>query len=230
MKRSIRLLAFGVVLIAGSLPFANAQQRGKAPSRGTVAPQATPAPAQRPDVSRIPIYAPSSSGGAEPQSQPQPQVLRGAQTGRMFAALQASNHKVNTLSGETLAFNRVLGEGRPTVIIFWSTYCGVCYTALDDWQAVYERYAQQGLNVLALNVQDPSERDEVKTFMRNHHLGFPVYFAPQALHTQLTEGRLGTPVTFVFDREGNLAARLIGWTRGQGRQALSNVARDILAE
>jgi thiol-disulfide isomerase/thioredoxin len=215
-----------VIVLLSGLALAQAQQR----RQSTSAPKATPAPTARP----VQIFGPSqSSNVSQPSSQPVPTApvtpVRRSQA-RFFNSIQQANHSVTTLDGGRLAFNQLLSHERPTVFMFWATYCHVCHTAFDDWQAVYERFARQGLNVIALNVQDPSDSAEVKSFLRARRLSFPVYFAPRALHEQMTEGRLGTPMTFIFDKEGNLAARLVGWTRGQGRQTLEMIARDLVAD
>jgi thiol-disulfide isomerase/thioredoxin len=217
-------ILFVATFVCASLPLANAQQR-RAPA--PPATKATPAPTARP----VQIFGPSQSGTVSAPAAPPARVAptRSPQA-RFFHSIQQANHIVTTLDGSRIAFNQLFSDERPTVFMFWATWCHVCHTAFDDWQAVYERYARQGLNVIALNVQDPSDSVEVKSFLREQRLSFPVYFAPRALHAQMTEGRMGTPMTFVFDREGNLAARLVGWTRGQGRQALENVARGVLSE
>ncbi len=220
-----RLLLGSAVFVLASLPLVSAQQR-----RSTAAPAVKPAPVPNPAPAphRVQIFGPSqtASESAPRTAAPSaPSVRRNRQAAKLFDAIQQADHSVIALDGQRVALNNLLRDDRPNVIIIWSTYCHVCQTGLQDWQAIYERFGSRDVNVLALSVQPAAHREQVKTFMRAKGLDYPVYFASRDLYGQITEGNFGTPSTFVFAADGSLVSRLIGWTEGQGRDALALAIR-----
>lgn len=213
-----RLLLGSAVFVLASLPLVSAQQRRPA------APKPTPAPTPH----RVQIFGPSqtaSESTPRPAAPVAPSVRRNRSAAKLFDAIQQADHSVIALDGNRVALNSLLRDDRPNVIIIWSSYCEVCQTGLHDWQAIYERFGSRAVNVLALSVQPAAHREQVKSFMREKGLSYPVYFASRDLFGQITEGNFGTPMTFVFAADGALTARVIGWTEGQGRDVLATAIR-----
>ena len=193
-------------------------RRNGAPAAKPAAPTPTPAP------HRVQIFGPSQTASESAPRTTAPvaaPIRRVRSAAKLFDAIQQADYSVIALDGNRVALNSLLRDDRPNVIIIWSSYCEVCQTGLQDWQAIYERFGHRDVNVLALSVQPAAHREQVKSFMREKGLGYPVYFASRELYGQITEGNLGTPSTFVFAADGGLAARLIGWTEGRGRDALA---------
>lgn len=223
-----RLFLGSAVFVFASLPLVSAQQR-RPVTTGRPVPAPTVKPAPTPH--RVQIFGPSqtaSESAPRTDAQVAPAavpVRRVRSAAKLFDAIQQADHSVIALDGNWVALNNLLREDRPNVIIIWSTYCEVCQTGLRDWQAIYERFGQRDVNVLALSVQPAAHREQVKSFMRQKGLGYPVYFASRELYGQITEGNFGTPSTFVFAADGALTARVIGWTEGQGRDALAQAIR-----
>lgn len=108
-------------------------------------------------------------------------------------------------------------RGRVVVVNIWATWCPPCVREMPSLQRVYERYGDQGLEVLAIAVDDrPGERQPdgrieglVSEFVEEYGLTFPVAVDP----TGNTEARFGTeylPTTVLIDREGWIRVREIG--------------------
>lgn len=216
-----RMLLGSMVFVLASLPLVSAQQR-----RPAALPAVKPTPAPTPH--RVQIFGPSQTASeSEPRAAAPaaPPVRRNRQAAKLFDAIQQADHSVITLDGNRVALNNLLRDDRPNVVIIWSSYCEVCHTGLEDWQAIYERFGTRDVNVLALSVQPAAHREQVKSFMRNKGLSYPVYFASRELYGQITEGNFGTPTTFVFAADGFLTSRVIGWTEGQGRDVLATAIR-----
>ena len=214
--KSTRLLLSSAVFVLASLPLVSAQQRR------------TVTPAPKPTPHRVQIFGPSQTASESAPRTVAPvasSARRNRQAAKLFDAIQQADHSVIALDGNRVALNNLLRDDRPNVIIIWSTYCEVCQTGLRDWQAIYERFGQRDVNLLALSVQPAAHREQVKSFMREKGLGYPVYFASRDLYGQITEGNFGTPSTFVFAADGSLTSRIIGWTEGQGREALAIAIR-----
>lgn len=108
-------------------------------------------------------------------------------------------------------------RGRPVVVNLWATWCPPCVREMPSLQRVYERYRDEGLEVLAVAVDDvPGVRQPdgrivglVSRFVEEHGLTFPIAVDPSGN----TERRFGTeylPTTVLIDRQGRIRAREVG--------------------
>lgn len=114
-------------------------------------------------------------------------------------------------------------RGQVVLLNIWATWCAPCRAEMPSIQRVYERYAGEGLAVLAVAVDDdPGDRREdgriegkVSAFIEELGLTFPVVVDP----TGGTERQFGTeylPTTVLIDRRGRVRLREIGgrfWDR-----------------
>lgn len=119
------------------------------------------------------------------------------------------------INGETATLASL--RGQPVVVNIWATWCGPCVREMPALQRVYERYRDQGLEVVAVAVDDhPGERQPdgrivglVSEFVDRYGLTFPVAVDP----TGDTERRFGTeylPTTVLIDRAGRVRGKEIG--------------------
>lgn len=108
-------------------------------------------------------------------------------------------------------------RGRVVIVNLWATWCPPCVREMPSLQRVYERFRDEGLEILAVAVDDepgvrgPDGRIEgpVSRFVEEYGLTFPVAVDP----TGDTERRFGTeylPTTVLIDREGRIRATEIG--------------------
>lgn len=94
-------------------------------------------------------------------------------------------------------------RGKIVVVNFWATWCPPCRKELPDLDAIYMHFQSQGLVVLALTDEDMAK---VGALFGGHLPGFPVLL--DTGHKIGGEFHVdGLPRTFVFDREGKLAAQ-----------------------
>ncbi|MFW5947932.1 MAG: TlpA family protein disulfide reductase [Gemmatimonadota bacterium] len=108
-------------------------------------------------------------------------------------------------------------RGRPVVVNIWATWCTPCVREMPSLQRVYERYRDEGLEIVAVAVDiEPGERRAdgriagvVSAFVEEHGLTFPVVVDPSGT----TEQEFGTeylPTTVLIDRQGRIRVREIG--------------------
>jgi peroxiredoxin len=88
---------------------------------------------------------------------------------------------------------------------FWATWCVPCIEEMPAMQRVYEKYRQQGFEVVAINVNARSERKAALDFVKRQGLTFPVLFDPdQRVYTEYGVKEL--PESFVIAPGGRFAA------------------------
>lgn len=66
-------------------------------------------------------------------------------------------------------------RGRPHLLIFWTTWCGVCKSEMPMYRALAERYAPRGLDVVAIAAdRDTDAPALVRAYRAAHELPFPI--------------------------------------------------------
>jgi len=111
------------------------------------------------------------------------------------------------LGGRQMELNSY--RGKVVLLNFWATWCAPCQIELPRFEAWQKRYAAEGLQVLAVSMDD--EDAPVRRTVRRLHLDFPVVMGDAKL-AEAYGGVLGLPITFLIDRNGIVVARIKGET------------------
>lgn len=98
-------------------------------------------------------------------------------------------------------------SGKVLVIRFWADWCRFCETEMTQIEPVYQRYQEQGLEVLAVNVRQ--DLGTAQTFMDKLGVTYPGLLDEDG-EVARQFGVIGLPTTFVVDREGILRTKIIG--------------------
>ena len=96
-------------------------------------------------------------------------------------------------------------RGKVVIVNFWATWCPPCRKELPDLQALYLRFADRGLVVLAISDENA---DKVSQFLASSMFTFPVLL-DHGRRVSESFGVEGIPKSFVYDREGKLVATAI---------------------
>jgi peroxiredoxin len=96
-------------------------------------------------------------------------------------------------------------RGKVVLVNFWTTWCGPCRREMPDMQSLHERFAAQGLVILAISNET---QDKVAPFIASKKYTFPALLDGDNEVNRLFTVH-GFPQTFVYDRSGNLAAHAI---------------------
>jgi thiol-disulfide isomerase/thioredoxin len=120
--------------------------------------------------------------------------------------LMAPAFTLKTVSGEVVT-NKSLA-GKPTLLMFWATWCHVCRHEMPNMKALYQE-KKETLNVLAIGFQDTESR--VVNYVRDNPdtFVFPVAYdidnrvsAPFAIRA--------TPTFFLLNKEGRISMTHVG--------------------
>jgi len=97
-------------------------------------------------------------------------------------------------------------RGRVLVLNFWATWCAPCRQEMPALEAFHRKYAGQGVEVVAVSVDDRADLPAVRRVMEAYS-----FTAALAVDSDLRSfGRVRqVPATFVIDRAGVL--RRDGW-------------------
>ena len=97
-------------------------------------------------------------------------------------------------------------KGKAVVVNFWASWCVPCRDEAPVLQETYERYRDEGLVVLGVDVND--FRQDARRFMKRYGLSYPVVYDGKG-STVGKWGVRGFPETFFVDRTGKLVGERI---------------------
>ena len=116
---------------------------------------------------------------------------------------QENGFTVTGMDGKTYSLAGL--KGRIVLLNFWATWCPPCRKEMPDMEKLYRSYEAKGLTVVAVSDED---RATVEEFLAKNHYSFPVALDPgRKVNTAFNVE--GIPKSFIFDREGRLAAQAI---------------------
>lgn len=110
------------------------------------------------------------------------------------------NFSLRDLQGREWSLHAL--AGKVVLVNFWATWCPPCRKELPDFNAAYARFQSQGLVVLAITDEEAAP---VRQFAAQEHLAYPVLLDPGESVKKLFRVK-GIPRSFLYDREGRLAA------------------------
>jgi len=110
------------------------------------------------------------------------------------------------LSGGTLQLEAY--EGRPLVINFWGTFCPPCVEETPALQRLYEKYQDQGVELIGINLgEQPIVR--IEQFVNRFDVTYPIVLDPE-LRIRDKYGVRSYPTTFFIDRTGTIQEIKVG--------------------
>ena len=133
-----------------------------------------------------------------------------------------------TDTGETLS--RSDHDGEVVVLNFWYAGCPPCRAEAPALEEVAEAYADEGVQFIGVNVRDQAATSQA--FARTFDVSYPSIVDTGSGTVQLalagTIAPNSVPTTIVLDKQGRVAARILGGL--DGASILRTLVGDALAE
>ena len=104
-------------------------------------------------------------------------------------------------------------RGHPVVLNFWATWCPPCKAEMPALQSVYEKYSEDGLVLIGINVQENPA--VIQQFIDDYGLTFPVFLDSTA-NTSRAYQQEAFPSTYFIDRDGRVAETAFGGPMSEG--------------
>jgi thiol-disulfide isomerase/thioredoxin len=120
--------------------------------------------------------------------------------------------------------------GEVVVLNVWGSWCPPCRKEAPDLQAAYENLEPDGVRFVGVNVREPNGKRPAQQFEDEFGITYPSVYDPKAdalLAFRSTVPPAAIPSTLVIDREGRIAARILGPI---GETSLTDIVREVAAE
>lgn len=102
-------------------------------------------------------------------------------------------------------------QGKVVVLDFWATYCPPCLEGIPHFVELQEKYRDEGLEVIGLHVGGEEDFPRVPKFAEKLKINYTLATPRNDLTEALFANRSDIPQTFVFDRQGKLVKKVIGF-------------------
>lgn len=123
----------------------------------------------------------------------------------------AKGINVQTLAGETSQFGEHIIKGKWTIVMVWTTYCGVCREEYPKISEFHERHKDKNAVVLGISLDGFGTGLKVEAYRQKQHHTFPSLLANAEEFAEPYEKTTGTnfsgtPTYLIFDDQQRLQA------------------------
>jgi len=101
-------------------------------------------------------------------------------------------------------------RGKVVLIDFWATWCNPCKQEMPGYQKLVDLYGPRGFAVVGLKFNDMPDAEDPILFAKKLGVRYPLAVAPDDLR-QKFGGIKGLPTTMLYDRQGTLRYKVIGF-------------------
>ena len=133
------------------------------------------------------------------------QLLQDAGLAVLNQPAEPNDFTISSLDGRDISFSDY--NGNVIILTFWATWCSSCQEEMPSKELLYQRFNNQGLEILAVNLEE--EADTVRQFIHNYGYTFPVLLDH---YGEVKAGYEvdGYPTNYILNREGKIIAMHTG--------------------
>lgn len=129
--------------------------------------------------------------------------------------VSAGGLEVRTLTGEASSLGEQITRGQWTLVMVWTTYCGVCREQYPTISEFHTRHHENKATVLGIALDGYGEAEKVADYRSAQGHTFPSVLAESdtfayGFERATGEAFTGTPTYLFFDGDGKLRAYLSG--------------------
>jgi peroxiredoxin len=143
-------------------------------------------------------------------------------------ASEAADFTLRAVDGRTVSLSEFLGK-KVVVLDFWATWCVPCQAEMPHLESMYERYKDQGLVVLGVDMDGPETVAQVGSWTSSHGITFPMLLDEDTRAVSLYNPHHSAPFTVLIGRDGHIASAREGYNPGD-EKALEKSVQDLLAK
>jgi len=101
-------------------------------------------------------------------------------------------------------------RGRAVILDFWATNCPPCVEEIPHLLELKSKYGDE-LVIVGLHVGDEEDRSKVPAFVDKLKITYPLAYPDATLTDFIFQTNSGIPQTAVFDRDGVMIRKIVGF-------------------
>jgi thiol-disulfide isomerase/thioredoxin len=158
-------------------------------------------------------------------------VVGGCQPTKQRHAPAGGAIELRLAGAEELAAAIHRHRGQVVLVDFWATFCLPCVELFPHTVELAERWQHQGLVVISVSLDDPTEQDAVRQFLERHRARFENYIGRYGTGSEGFEKFAinGLPTYKLYDRQGVLRHSFGGDTRPVVAEELDRAVAELLS-
>lgn len=118
---------------------------------------------------------------------------------------------LKTLEGGPKTLQDYLNKA--TLVTFFFPTCGYCNAEFPHLQKMYDKYRDQGLSLVAINIM-PDQTSQIADWISTHQYTFPVLIGAKLETLQRDYDLRATPTHFLLDSKGKVLLKQTGYKAG----------------
>ena len=121
-------------------------------------------------------------------------------------------------------------KGKAVILDFWATFCAPCKKEIPHLNSLLAKYGKDNLHIVGLNVGGDEDVPKIPAFIAETKLSYPVAFPEDDLSRVIFAERDDIPQTAVFDRNGRMLTKFIGYGPEVEKKLEEAVAKAVASE
>ena len=96
-------------------------------------------------------------------------------------------------------------EGQVVLVNFWATWCGPCRMEIPEFNELYEKYNEKGLEIVGISISDTKK--QLENFVKSFDVDYPIlYGSAKEMNTIMREygGVYAVPSSFLIGKNGSI--------------------------
>ena len=136
-------------------------------------------------------------------TQPEEPVIRAGEIGSRLPDFSVKDLQGYPLSSADL-------RGKVVLVDFWATWCQPCKKEMPGYQKLLDRYGSRGFVVIGFKFDTMMDMEDPLQFAKGIGVHYPLAVATDEVK-QRFGGIEGLPTTMLYDRQGILRTKVIGF-------------------
>jgi cytochrome c biogenesis protein CcmG, thiol:disulfide interchange protein DsbE len=138
----------------------------------------------------------------------------------------APDFSLNTKKGEPPITKESL-KGKVIILDFWATWCGPCRMSIPELAAVYDKFRDQGLEVIGISMDDNSTRAQVPAAAKEFGINYPMVYALDTPEIVQAYPAGSIPTMYIIDKSGKIRRHIVGYGSGAN---LEQIVAELVKE
>lgn len=120
---------------------------------------------------------------------------------------QAPDFTLQTPDGQNISLSDY--QGKPVLVFLWASWCTVCKATMPGLEPVYQAYAPQGFEILAINTTAQDVATSAVSYFEGQNYSFPMLLDPDGAVSH-QYGMRAVPTSILVGPDGIVQEVVIG--------------------